>query len=223
MLNNLTSRPERRALTNATFLQLLLTEQRLCMDTTVLRRCPGIDTEGGERGEIPPLAEVSPPLISPQFFCGIATTLYYYAMFSAINVYTSVFAHSINMFPPLAKNPVSIPDALEVVGMLGPLPGHCKLPGESSNPRRVGQSAKGGGGGGGGGGGPYHHPSFYCRLQRLESCLHNMHLSASTAHLVPSIRNSSLFKWACPLPHYLSTKVVSPWLRSSRICIFFAV
>ena len=30
-------------------------------------------------------------------------------MFSAINVYSSVSAHSINMFPPLAKNPVSIP------------------------------------------------------------------------------------------------------------------
>ena len=30
-------------------------------------------------------------------------------MFSAINVYTSACAHSINMFPPLAKNPVSIP------------------------------------------------------------------------------------------------------------------
>ena len=59
-----------------------------------------IDTEGG--GGESPLADIPPP--PPPPFCGNNI-----AMFSAINVYTSASAHSINMFPPLAKNPVSIP------------------------------------------------------------------------------------------------------------------
>ena len=76
----------------------------------------GLIQRGGKGGKSPPppppLAEVSPPPNFPLIFGGIATTLYYYAMFSAINVYTSASAHSINMFPPLAKKPVSIPEIL---------------------------------------------------------------------------------------------------------------
>ena len=66
-----------------------------------------IDTGGGGGGGGGGEGGKSPP---PLF---VATTLHYYAMFSAINVYTSASAHFINMFPPLAKNPVSIPGAWE--------------------------------------------------------------------------------------------------------------
>ena len=46
-------------------------------------------------------------------------------MFSAINVYASASAHSINMFPPLAKNPVSIPGSIMCTGLIG-VKGHTQ-------------------------------------------------------------------------------------------------